>query len=292
MTLTDLDALVARLNDAAYRFGDSYPVDAARQREAAAALVQMRDSEALARGKIAEQVIEIARLHDWYNIAIVEMRQRAERAEAEVARLTETTTHITWDAQGCRLVNGRLGHEHSAPTVNVQLSGDAEYWKDRAERAESRANELEQARESIEEFSHMKTDRIAALEAERDALLPGVSAVRRFSCFQTEDGVYEHAEGHHVEYKDYRAMQIARDDLQHDANRINCARWKAEAERDALKQDAERYRWLREEAYCWGRMKAHPDEQKEHVAIWTKNAVGDAEIDAAIDAAIAARSKI
>ena len=42
-TLTDLDALVARLNDAAYRFGDSYPVDAARQREAAAALVQLRE---------------------------------------------------------------------------------------------------------------------------------------------------------------------------------------------------------------------------------------------------------
>ena len=44
--LTDLDALVARLNDAAYRFGDSYPVDAARQREAAAALVQLRDENA------------------------------------------------------------------------------------------------------------------------------------------------------------------------------------------------------------------------------------------------------
>ena len=56
-------------------------------------------------------------------------------------------------------------------------------------------------------------------------------------------------------------------------------------DRDQYRRDAERYRWLREEAYCWGRMKAHPDEQKEHVAIWTKNAVGDAEIDAAIDAA-------
>lgn len=32
-------------------------------------------------------------------------------------------------------------------------------------------------------------------------------AVRRFSCFETEDGVYEHAEGSHVAYKDYAALQ-------------------------------------------------------------------------------------
>jgi hypothetical protein len=42
MTPADLDGLVARLNDAAYRFGDSYPVDAARQREAAAAITELR----------------------------------------------------------------------------------------------------------------------------------------------------------------------------------------------------------------------------------------------------------
>ena len=73
---------------------------------------------------------------------------------------------------------------NQAAAALVQLREEAASWEAqvtdrdemclqqaaRAERAESRANELEQARESIEEFSHMKTDRIAALEAERDAL--------------------------------------------------------------------------------------------------------------------------
>jgi len=36
----------------------------------------------------------------------------------------------------------------------------------------------ERDRESIEEFSHMKTDRIAALEAERDALKALVEQLR------------------------------------------------------------------------------------------------------------------
>ena len=161
MTAPDLAVLIERLNEVnrlLYAHGAiTITVKDVGKRgslatEAAAALAELQaDNERLAkRGQKYRD--------DW------------ERAEAEVARLTETPTHITWDAQGRRLVNGRFGHEHSAPTVNVQLSGDAEYWKERAERAEARANELEQARESIEEFSHMKTDRIAALEAERDAL--------------------------------------------------------------------------------------------------------------------------
>ena len=82
MTPADLDALIERLLRYSIRINGELMME-----QAAAALVQLRDSEALARGKIAEQVIEIARLHDWYNIAIVEMRQRAERAEAEVQRL-------------------------------------------------------------------------------------------------------------------------------------------------------------------------------------------------------------
>ena len=71
-TLTDLDALVARLNDAAYRFGDSYPVDAARQREAAAALVQLREENArlaadynVARDAHDRVVTELAVAHKW-----------------------------------------------------------------------------------------------------------------------------------------------------------------------------------------------------------------------------------
>ena len=74
--------------------------------------------------------------------------------------------------------------------------------------------------------------------------------------------------------KDYRAMQIARVDLQHDANRINCARWKAEAERDALKQDAARYRWLRDADH----------ERIIFAAHYERSSAASSKIDAAIDA--------
>ena len=73
MTAPGLDALIEELNDAAYRFGDSYPVDAARQRRAAAALVQLRE--------------ENARLELWGKATFeagFQERLRAERAEAEL----------------------------------------------------------------------------------------------------------------------------------------------------------------------------------------------------------------
>ena len=57
MTPADLDALVARLKRDSIRINGAMLLD-----EAAAALAELRDSEALARGKIAEQMIEIARL--------------------------------------------------------------------------------------------------------------------------------------------------------------------------------------------------------------------------------------
>jgi hypothetical protein len=68
--------------------------DARDRDEAADALIQLRDAEALARGKIAEQMIEIARLNANQRCAAIEQGDvgypcvfRAE-AEAEVARLT------------------------------------------------------------------------------------------------------------------------------------------------------------------------------------------------------------
>ena len=140
MTPADLDALVERLNS---------NTDKWYCREAAAALVQLReenarllhskqyaclahvgevnkggpcvwcdlvnlrDSEALARGKIAEQMIEIARLSKverecfsnpeaWTAWCDVRVLERAERAEAELARgkagaekeLTDTTERL------------------------------------------------------------------------------------------------------------------------------------------------------------------------------------------------------
>jgi len=63
--LTDVDALIERLNEYVKQWEDfdhgTWP-ECRAMREAAAALVQLRDSEALARGKIAEQIIEIANL--------------------------------------------------------------------------------------------------------------------------------------------------------------------------------------------------------------------------------------
>jgi chromosome segregation ATPase len=191
LTAPDLDALIEQIRtflaDApkgkpheGYRYGELLS-------QAAAALVQLRE--------------ENARLTEAYGLnptdpmatACSAALKRAERAEAEVARLTETTTHITWDAQGCRLVNGRLGHEHSAPTVNVQLSGDAEYWKDRAERAEARIAELHdngtrlrEAADSWKEEAQRNQRLVAELEAERDALAGTISqqidALQRLVC--------------------------------------------------------------------------------------------------------------
>jgi len=118
MTAPDLDALIERLL-LPDLYGQSITfegcgveaispetLEQAREdmQQAAAALVQMRDSEALARGKIAEQMIEIERLtkletecwsnpEAWMKWCDVRVLERAEHAEAEVARLTTTSTH-------------------------------------------------------------------------------------------------------------------------------------------------------------------------------------------------------
>ena len=110
MTAPDLDALIERINalaDCSYwaNAGWDIPGDATQvigrlAVQAAAALVQLRDSEALARGKIAEQMIEIARLtkletecwsnpEAWMKWCDVRVLECAERAEAEVARLKD-----------------------------------------------------------------------------------------------------------------------------------------------------------------------------------------------------------
>jgi hypothetical protein len=62
------------------------------------------------------------------------------------------------------------------------------------------------------------------------------------------------------------------------------------AEGEALRSDAERYRWLRGNAYVWGN-NATEYSQQEWIAMWIKGNIDfdDFEIDAAIDAAIRAR---
>ena len=78
------DGLIARLK--IYGESDGKVIFPTFQRlcnDAAAALVQLRDSEALARGKIAEQMIELGKYKDEH----LSFLARTQRAEAEVARL-------------------------------------------------------------------------------------------------------------------------------------------------------------------------------------------------------------
>jgi len=115
----DLDALVARLNDAAYRFGDSYPVDAARQREAAAALERLR--------------AENARLQD---------------CESEVVTMLRSMLpDIPLRERECKTLGD---WRHRALYLESQwsrCSGDCARIQDRAERAEARVAELERVPE-------------------------------------------------------------------------------------------------------------------------------------------------
>jgi hypothetical protein len=106
MTPADLSALIERINALAHcsywaNAGWDIPGDATQvigrlAVQAAAALAELRDSEALARGKIAEQMIEIKRLKEWRISGkdaavdcLTEERMKRERAEAEVARLKD-----------------------------------------------------------------------------------------------------------------------------------------------------------------------------------------------------------
>ena len=126
---SDVDALIERelqIADGETMLG--WDGDARDRRKVVAALVQLRDSEALARGKIAEQMIEIARLQD--------DTAEIDRLRGENARLKDALRQ----ANGVRDV--------FASAVVMQAAQDA--------------------RESIEEFSHAKTDEILRLSADNE----------------------------------------------------------------------------------------------------------------------------
>lgn len=71
-------------------------------------------------------------------------------------------------------------------------------------------------------------------------------------------------------------------------------RWAAE---EAMKRDAARYRWLRDQAYTLSSMhhngRCAYEVQKEDVALWIKTKIksDDASVDAAIDAAMQGANK-
>jgi hypothetical protein len=98
---SDVDALIGRLRVRATKdIAAGWDGDARDRDDAADALVQLRDAEALARGKIAEQMIEIERLKANQRCSAIEQGEvgypcvfRAE-AEAEVARLKEQASAV------------------------------------------------------------------------------------------------------------------------------------------------------------------------------------------------------
>lgn len=63
------------------------------------------------------------------------------------------------------------------------------------------------------------------------------------------------------------------------------ALWEARAEIEKLREDAQRYRWLRERAYNWPHGAIYECEQEEDAALWVKG-TADLDIDATVDALI------
>ena len=111
MTAPDLDRLIERelqIADGETMLG--WDGDARDRRKVVAALVQLRDSEALARGKIAEQMIEIERLKANQRCSAIEQDEvgypcvfRAE-AEARIAALEAERADLIMDA----LIDGAM----------------------------------------------------------------------------------------------------------------------------------------------------------------------------------------
>jgi len=122
--------------------------------QAAAALVQLRDSEALARGKIAEQMIEIGQLQDrleGYFKRLTSMDGLLANAEAEVAQCENDRDRYAREANRAEAEMARL----LADPMNVGWQRAQDAIRDRAA--------------AVSQWKAAK-QRIAALEGERDAL--------------------------------------------------------------------------------------------------------------------------
>jgi chromosome segregation ATPase len=174
---TDLSALIERLNG----WNGCYPADGLETavREAAAALAQLRDSEALARGKIAEQVIEIERLKEWRILAkdaavdcLTEERIKRERAEAEVARLTSEVAflhkrrgEIVIDRDRYKAALGEYPEGR-----DVMLAGALAQMETERQRAERAEAQITHYPDCWRDHYGCAMERIKALEGERDAL--------------------------------------------------------------------------------------------------------------------------
>jgi hypothetical protein len=181
----DLDGLIERLNkDAVTHKQQGWDGDAEWDLLLSATITRLRE--------------ENARLELWGKAAFeagFQERQRAERAEAEVARAYQM----------------------------LAVYGVTQ------ERARSVGNGIEVLMQRANKGQHAMQARIAALEAERDALLGKPMCGHRGFAGHTCCVLTRHHSGEH-KYGDPEQITIAR----------------VIQERDALKADAERYRWLRD----------------------------------------------
>jgi len=153
MTDTDLDALISRLNKPS---GTAF-YDAERTK-AAAALVQLRDSEALARGKIAEQMIEIARLQD--------DTAEIDRLRGENARIKDSPSSLALSnaLEDLRLALKRIAAleaerdtYHQLANRNARLMGETLTERvEQANRIEDLEAECDQMRAVIEAAKAMR----------------------------------------------------------------------------------------------------------------------------------------
>ena len=118
----DLDALIERLNSRSCELTPE--CDEHKDiRAAAAALVQLRDSEALARGKIAEQMIEIARLQD--------DTAEIDRLRGENARMFPAGYELYRTSEISRIAALEAERDIAAlEAERDQMRAQVEYWRD------------------------------------------------------------------------------------------------------------------------------------------------------------------
>ena len=246
---SDVDALIERRPK---MVDDAYVMEWVG--EAAAALVQLRDSEALVRGKIVEQMIKIEwleRMKQNYYDEAVKGWSKCRAAEAEVARLT---TKCKYGDPMCPCQDGDACHYEgdnpmTPPPIAALKARIANYQASRDWAIDTLAKALRVEADktrAVEYYSRLAAERIAALEAERD-----IANAR--------------ADTHLADAYSMRDQ------------------------RDALAKDAERYRWLRGHMFFtkreWGTYAEFPESMIFAVPVSAENKKQNDAIDAAIDAA-------
>ena len=173
MTPADLDALIEQFPE--IHPGNYGEEDAIALNnwgiDAVAALVQLRDSEALARGKIAEQMIEIAqheRAAEAYtesaSIATLAWEKRCQRAEAEVARLKDLVTET------CVKELAQMTRAHDAELRIAALEAERDALKQDAERWQAVLKSRFMLCDfDVRESGHFRTTKLRLVDAVIDA---------------------------------------------------------------------------------------------------------------------------